>query len=184
MPIPDFTRADYNGPRVIEGEVVGVPVRASSAAFPLAIVYGLVAAIAGSIGYGLVASLGVMISIVTIGIGWLVARAMMTATGGIGARPYQIAACLLTYFASTVGELLHPLWIAHGRGMPLSAMLNSTVIQYFLIGPFLELTSSPFNGALGLIIIFIGLRTAWRLAAGTPGFGQPNGPRMTMFGPR
>jgi hypothetical protein len=36
-----------------------------------------------------------------------------------------------------------------------------------LASPFLELTSSPGGGAIGLIILFVGLNIAWRLTAGT-----------------
>jgi hypothetical protein len=46
MSIPDFERAEYTTPQVIEGEVVGQPLtRRSDAAFPLALLYGAVAAL-------------------------------------------------------------------------------------------------------------------------------------------
>jgi hypothetical protein len=43
-----------------------------------------------------------------------------------------------------------------------------------LASPFLELQSSPGWGAMGLLILFFGMRIAWRIAAGRP-FG--------VFGP-
>ncbi len=185
MSIPDFGRAEYVEPRVIEGEVVGAPLRrGSSNALPLAILYGAVAAVVGSIGYGLVASTGFMISIVAIGIGWLVARAMMTATGGIGGRPFQIAAVVLTYLSVTAGGLLHPLYGLYRQGVPVGRLLeDGFLLKYLLLGPFLDV-GRGLNGIIGLLILFFGLRAAWRMAAGSPGFGNAGGPRMTPFGPR
>lgn len=185
MGIPDFGRAEYVEPRVIEGEVVGAPLRRGSAsALPLAMIYGLLAALVGSIGYGLVASMGFMISIVAIGIGWLVARAMMTATGGVGGRPFQIAAVVLTYLAVSLGNLVHPLWGLYRQGMPMGRLLASPyLLKYMVAGPFMEL-GSGLNGILGLLILFFGLRTAWKMAAGSPGFGDARGSRMSPFGTR
>lgn len=185
MNIPDFRRAEYNEPQAIEGEVVGGPVRNSVGnAFPLALVYGLGAAIVGSIGYGLVSSMGFMISIVAIGIGWLVARSMMTATGGVGNRSCQIAATALTYFAVTAGNLIHPLWKAHQQGFPASIILfNPLLLKYLFVGPLVELQGG-LNGILGLVILFFGLRTAWKMAAGSPGFQRGGNTRVSPFGPR
>ena len=184
MSIPDFERAEYLEPRAVEGEVVGRPQRNSRAAFPLALVFGAAAAVVGSIGYGLVASFGFMISIVAIGIAWLVAKAMMTASGGVGDRSYQIAAAMLTYFAVTFGELVPLLWKAiHVHGAPMSLLLSPVVLRYALLGPFLELRGG-LNGILGIVILAIGIRAAWKLAAGSPGFGSSvRGPRMSPFGP-
>ena len=181
----DFERAEYVEPRVIEGEVVGRPLRSASGAFPLALVYGFAAAIVGSIGYGMVSSFGFMISIVAIGVAWLIARAMMTASGGVGDRRYQIAACLLTYFAVSFGQLIPGLFgyvreVGPQAIIPL-LKLNLSVI---LLGPFLEL-SRGLNGILGIVILGIGIRTAWRMAAGSPGFGSSGvRPRVGPFGPQ
>jgi hypothetical protein len=43
-----------------------------------------------------------------------------------------------------------------------------------LASPFLELTSNPFWGAMGLIILFVGMKIAWRITAGSS---------MEVFGP-
>jgi hypothetical protein len=42
-----------------------------------------------------------------------------------------------------------------------------TLLYYGLASPFLELSSSPGGGAIGLIILFVGLNIAWRMTAGT-----------------
>jgi hypothetical protein len=37
-----------------------------------------------------------------------------------------------------------------------------------LASPFLELSASPFNGLIGLVILMVGIRIAWRLTRGHP----------------
>ena len=78
---------------------------------------------------------------------------------------------VLTYFAVTLGELLD---LLHYSGIPMMAVSRlpaPLLARQLVAGPFLALRN-PLNGGLGLIILFVGLRTAWRLAAGSPGFGQ------------
>jgi hypothetical protein len=184
MSIPDFERAEYVEPQTIEGELVEGSRRVSAAVFPLALVCGVGAAVVGAIGYALVGLTGFMVSVVTIGIGYLVAKAMMTATCGIGGQPYQIAAVVLTYFSATVGELLDMIYHAHQHGMAFSQISPIAVVKYAVFGPMLEVADRPGWGLIGLLILFYGLRTAWQMAAGTPGFGQSGGPRMTVMGVR
>ncbi len=185
MSLPDFTRAEYIQPQTIETGLAGEPIlpRGSAPAFPLAVLFGAAAAVVGSIGYAMVASVGIMFSIVAIGIAWLIVKAMMTASSGVGGRSYQIVAVTLTYFAVSWGDLLHPLWNAHLRGAPWALWWTPMVLKYALLGPILELSGSPFNGLLGLVILFIGLRTAWRMAAGSPGFGDSGRGRRPRIDP-
>jgi hypothetical protein len=186
MSIPDFERAEYEQPTVIDGNTgyVETPQRPGMAAFPLALVYGAGAAIVGAIGYALVGLTGFMVSIVTIGIGYIVAKAMMTATSGLGGQPYQIAAVLLTYLSASVGRVIDIVVEVHKEGYSLSRISPGFLISYSLFGPFLRLTHDLGWGLMGLLILFYGLRTAWQMAAGVPGFGQPGGPRMTVMGIR
>ncbi len=182
MSIPDFERAEYRQPQTIEGQaVVGSSrMRGGAGTFPLALLFGAAAAMAGSVGYALIGFSGFMVSIVAIGVGWLVARAMMTASGGVGGQAYQVAAVGLTYFAVTFGELLD---LLHASGVPLLLVFRipaALALRELAAGPFLALRN-PLNGGLGLIILFVGLRTAWRLAAGSPGFGQSG--RMRRVNP-
>ncbi len=185
MPLPDFTRAEYPQPGPIEGEVVGVPLNQGGTAYlPLAVLYGVAAAIAGAVGYAIIGLSGFMVSIVAIGMGWLIAKAMMTASKGHGGRPFQIAAVILTYFSVTLGQTLDLLWylrphMAQVPGIGFSNELPS-LFKYFLIGPVLDLSSNPISGAIGLLILFIGMRTAWQLAAG----GAAQHHRMGFFGAR
>ena len=186
MNTPDFSRAEYVKPPLIDGETgfVEGSRRARAAAFPLAMVYGVVAAAAGAVGYALIGMSGFMVSIVTIAIGWLVARAMMTATRGVGGREFQVTAVVLTYLASSCGGLIDILVPALKAGYRVSQIPVVFMMKYALFGPILQLASSPLWGLMGLLILFYGLRTAWQLAAGSPGFGQPGGTRVGFMGLR
>jgi hypothetical protein len=187
---PNFDKAEYHEPVVIEGNAVEP--EGLGAAFPKALLFGFVAAVVGSLGYAIISLSGFMVSIVAIGIGWLVAKAMMTASNGIGGRRYQIAAAVLTYFAVSCGEVLHFWWAMRARLAGLDNVfgqqrlwLAEIFLREALIGPFLRLGRSPINGGIGLLILFFGLQAAWRIAAGGPGFGGGNGGRrMTPFGMR
>jgi len=186
MSIPDFERAEYVEPTIIDGET-GYAVgsrRAANAALPLAILYGVGAAIVGAVGYALVGLSGFMVSIVTIAIGWLVAKSMMTATKGIGGRPFQVIAVVLTYVATSCGSLIDILYRVTQHGVKLSQLSPVSLAKYIVLGPILELMGHFLWGAIGLLILFYGLRTAWQMAAGSPGFGQQGGPRISFTGVR
>ncbi len=48
--------------------------------------------------------------------------------------------------------------------------LGSAPLQLAFVGlasPFVELASDPFHGLIGLVILFVGIRIAWKMAAGT-----------------
>ena len=175
------------------------------AAFVRAITAGIGAAIAGMIGYALIAILlqGWVISYMSFAVGWLVGVAMMKASGGVGGRRYQIAAVLLTYAAVSMAAV--PIWIYFANehkpkqteqqrladeqrqledesGQPhrdaapapqekpaltLGPWL-ARVIMLGLASPFIELQGNSLWGILGLVILFIGMRMAWRITAGRP----------------
>lgn len=162
MAIPDFTRADYTRPEpsgsALEGEVVGVPLRRSAGGLlPLAILYGAGAAIVSGIGYAVIGLSGFMVSIVAIGMGWLIAKAMMVASHGVGGRPFQIAAAVLTYFSVTLGQTLDIYWFHRAELVGASVSeLFAIFSKYLLAGPFLRLQNNGISGAIGLLILFIG----------------------------
>jgi hypothetical protein len=142
------------------------------AAFVRALAYGIGAALAGLIGYALIAILlqGWVISYMSIAVGWIVGTAMMKGSNGVGGRPYQIAAALLTYAAVSMAAI--PIWIhlAGARYPQLSSVNLGTLLERLawrgLTSPFIELEGNPFWGAMGLLILFFGIRIAWRIAAG------------------
>jgi hypothetical protein len=188
MSLYDFERGEYVEPQTIDGESGAIEgsQRPRAAAFPLALAYGALAALLGAIAWGAISMTGFMVSIVAIGIGWAVAKAMMTATGGIGGRLYQVFAVVLTYFSCNLGRVLGMFWSDH---VSISAILEVRMlvgsIIYLFAGPFMRFAyDNPFWAGMGLLILFYGLRTAWQMAAGSPGFGQSGGPRMTVMGVR
>jgi len=176
------------------------------AAFVRAITAGIGAAIAGLIGYALLAILlqGWVISYMSFAVGWLVGIAMMKASGGVGGRRYQIAAVLLTYAAVSMAAI--PIWIyfadqhkpkqteqqklaaeqrqledESGQGhqesgpaaepekpaLTVGAWLGRVALLG-LASPFIQLKGDPFWGAMGLVILFVGMKIAWRMTAGRP----------------
>ena len=142
MSIPDFERAEYRQPQTLEGETV-------SGGYSRARGGRFPLAVLFGAAAALVGSLGYAL---------------------IGFSGFMVS-IVLTYFAVTLGELLD---VLHYSGIPLTAVLRvpaSLLARELVAGPFLALRN-PLNGGLGLIILFVGLRTAWRLAAGSPGFGQ------------
>ena len=76
------------------------------AAFTRALVFGAGGAILGLILYAAVGIItGWMIGYVALAVGWIVGKAMMTGSGGIGGRRYQIAAVVLTYAAVSMAAI-------------------------------------------------------------------------------
>jgi hypothetical protein len=175
------------------------------AAYVRALTYGIGAAVAGLIGYALIAILlqGWVISYMSIGVGWLVGTAMMKGSNGMGGKRYQIAAALLTYAAVSMAAV--PIWIhfsternqqkrtqqqkieeeqrelERDSGQQPSEMqpapkpqrpqvsLGAWLGRVALLGlasPFIELEGNFFWGAMGLLILFFGIRIAWRITQG------------------
>jgi len=138
------------------------------AAYVRALTYGIGAALVGLIGYAVIAILleGWVISYMSIGVGWIVGTAMMKGSNGVGGRRYQIAAALLTYAAVSMAEV--PIWIhfAHAP-VNLGTWLGRAALMG-LASPFTQLSGNLFWGTMGLLILFFGMRIAWRIAAGRP----------------
>jgi hypothetical protein len=160
--------------------------------FARAMLYGAGAALAGCILYAAVAIItGMEIGLIAIVVGVMVGKAIRHASNGLGGRPQQILAVLLTYFAITTSYI--PVIIYHGINAPAGATAGSqtnnpnrsnsannadeqgrpqkrmgfgaAVLFLLLIAaaaPFLSLGSGV-SGLIGLFIIFIGLRQAWKL---------------------
>jgi len=138
------------------------------AAYVRALTYGIGAAVVGLVGYAVIAILlqGWVISYMSIGVGWIVGTAMMKGSNGVGGRRYQIAAALLTYAAVSLAAV--PIWIhfAH-EPVNLGTWLGRAALMG-LASPFTQLSGNLFWGAMGLLILFFGMRIAWRIAAGRP----------------
>jgi hypothetical protein len=83
----------------------------SHAAFVRAVTYGAAAAAAGLALYALVGIVtGLVIGYVSLAVGWMVGKAMMKGSGGLGGRRYQLTAILFTYAAVSIAAV--PIGIA------------------------------------------------------------------------
>jgi hypothetical protein len=152
-----------------------------------AVLYGAGAALAGCIIYALVAILFKLeIGLIAILVGVMVGKAIRHASNGMGGRPQQILAVLLTYFAITTSYLVvfvynqvsNPAAVqqraaAKNGGAVATAPVEASkppsfgvaVMMLLLIAaaaPFLALTQGV-SALISLFIIFIGLQRAWKL---------------------
>ena len=174
--LPQFDRAEYvtaaEQQVVTSYEPVGSnwnEPRAEGALFAHALLYGIVAAIVGSVLYAAFTIVThIEIGYVAIGVGYLVGKAMLVATDGLGGRRYQIAAAVLTYVSVSMAFVPETLYLLHKKGVALSQITVrgwAILAGYGVASPFLGLKEGV-GGLLGLFILFIGIRAAWGLAAG------------------
>ena len=135
----------------------------SGALFSQALMLGTMAAALGLILYSAFTIFThFYLSYVALAVGWMVGKAMMSGSNGVGGRRYQIAAVLLTYAAISlsavpirIAELApaaHVDWMDH---MSAFAVLG-------IASPFLYLLTG-ISGLIGLLILFVGLGVAWRM---------------------
>jgi uncharacterized protein (DUF983 family) len=152
-------------------------------AFLKAVMLGIGAAIIGMICYAAFTIMtGVEIGFVSLGVGFLVGKAMKLGSGGLGGRRYQIAAAILTYAAVSLAAIPMAI-LPYGRS---SAPANIGSLVYLgLASPFLQLQADLIHGAIGLLILFIGIQFAWKLTAGseTPSVTGPFVKRAAAPGP-
>jgi hypothetical protein len=95
------------------------------AAFTRGLLFGVGGAIGGLILYAAVGIItGWMIGYVALAVGWIVGKAMMTGSGGIGGRRYQLAAVLLTYAAVSMAAV--PIGIAQAFKVQRAAQTEQT----------------------------------------------------------
>jgi predicted lipid-binding transport protein (Tim44 family) len=171
----------------------------SHAAFMRGLLFGIGGAVLGLILYSAFSIVtGLIIGYVSLAVGYIVGKAIMMGSRGIGGRRYQITAVALTYAAVSIAAV--PIAIAQNmkerKAQPAAAgqvqslsdqnaasgsptgtensgapkqSLGAALGQLALLGlasPFLEL-QDPVHGGIGMIILLVGIRIAWRLAAGT-----------------
>jgi hypothetical protein len=167
----------------------------SHAAFTRGLLLGIGAAVIGLAVYaGFTILTGWYIGYLALGVGWLVAKAIKRGSNGLGGRRYQVAAVLLTYAAISLAAV--PIGISYAfkhnaqqqkQAQPSSAdsttvpggeasaakpviHLRSVAGQLLWLGftsPFMGLQDGV-SGVIGLFILFIGLRMAWKMTAGAP----------------
>jgi hypothetical protein len=175
--------------------------RDTHAAYVRAILFGVGGAILGMVLYATFAIVtGIVIGYAALAVGWLVGKAMVKGSNGVGGRRYQIAAVLLTYAAVSTAAI--PVWIHFsgehkqsqrqqtaqpGQGTESGAqeepassrrpgMLSAlgTLVLLGLASPFLEFSGNPLGALIGLVILFVGMRFAWQMTGARP---------LQVFGP-
>ncbi len=179
----------------------------SHAAFVRAILCGLVGFAIGLVIYAAFAiATGITIGYLALAVGFIVGKAMMIGSRGVGGRRFQIAAVLLTYAAVSMASV--PIAIHNMENQPhqrstaqsqvapkdsssptqdnsageasqengsnanatppkkvTMAGAIGTLTMIGLAYPFLELTEGAY-GLIGLVILFVGMRFAWKMTAG------------------
>ena len=156
----------------------------SHSAFVRGISFGVGGAILGFALYvGFALATGWIVGFVSLAVGYIVGKAIVFGSGGVGGgRRYQVAAVLLTYIAVSTAAVpiaisqqikqknaqqqahaSDPTTAAKPKMSPVKALGVLTIIG--LASPFLDL-ANPAHGVIGLIILFVGIRIAWRLTAG------------------
>lgn len=157
----------------------------SHAAYVRGITFGIGGAVLGLILYVAFAiATGLVIGFVSLAVGYLVGKAIVMGSKGRGGRRYQIAAVLLTYMAVSLAAV--PIAISQhvkqrqtleqSQGGDQAAAtaprpdVAKVVGELTLLGlasPFLDL-ANPTQGLIGLVILFVGLRIAWRITGRKP----------------
>jgi hypothetical protein len=158
----------------------------SHSAFVRGVLFGVGGAILGLVIYvGFALVTGWMVGYISLAVGYIVGKAIVMGSGGSGGRRYQMAAVLLTYIAVSLAAV--PIAVSQHmkhRSVQQHAQVNgSTAVDVLpkmspvkavgvlallgLASPFLDL-SDPAHGIIGLIILFVGIRIAWKITAGSP----------------
>ncbi len=138
----------------------------SHALFICGLIFGIGAAILGLILYATFEiATGLIIGYVSLAVGYLVGKGIKMGSQGAGGRKYQITAATLTYAA--VSLAIVPVLISQSMKMPNAPQVSLGKLAFYgLASPILQL-QDPFHGLIGLVILFVGIRIAWKLAAGT-----------------
>lgn len=193
-PTPQFSTAEYGTQAGAETcKLCGQPLLASyyqttdgkcceacaGKAFPRAVLFGLVGAAIGLALYaGFVIMTNIVIGYVSLAVGFIVAKAILLGSKGIGGRRYQVLALILTYLAVSLSFIPILLSFKH---LSISEVSFAKLLAVGLISPFLELQADPGHGLIGLLILIVGLRIAWKMTAskvlgGMAGSSNTQGP--------
>ena len=141
----------------------------SHALFVHSLIFGAGAAIVGLTFYAAFTIVThLYIGYVALAVGWLVGKAMMTGSKGAGGTRYQVAAVVLTYAAISLASV--PILVARALQQGDANIDWSSVVGQLMMGgiasPFLQLERGV-SGVIGLVILFVGLRVAYKITAGS-----------------
>jgi hypothetical protein len=146
----------------------------SHIAFGRGLLFGIGAAILAMAGYAIFTIVThLYLGYLALGVGWLIAKAITKGSNGLGGIRYQITAVILTYFSIATAEI--PILLAQiVRSPRFHGDLGTVILHnwprllwFGVASPFLDLMAG-LHGIIGLFILSIGLRIAWRLTAARP----------------
>ena len=166
------TSPDFSQPAYAEAPQVNAPATPDSTLFIRAIAFGLGGAILGAILYGgFIALTHFNVGYLAVAVAYFIAKAMTTGSKGQGGRYYQIAALILTYLSVSAADAGVVFWnLRHeGEQIPLSLHNIIALAKIGLEYPFLRFQTEGAVAIIGLIILAVGLRAAWRMTSGIPG---------------
>ena len=138
--------------------------------FVISLLFGVAAAI---VGLGVYAGFTIVthfyFGYVALLVGWIIAKAMMVGSKGVGGPKYQATAVVLTYLAISLAAvpivMVNYAQNADGSQVDWASHVGDLAF-YGLFSPFLRLQAG-ISHIIGLVILFVGIRIAWRIAAGT-----------------
>ena len=145
-------------------------VQATGESFTWGIIGGVAGAIAGTILYvAFIEATHIRIGYLSIAVAFLVAKGMMVGSKSKGGFQYQVSAVLLTYLSVAVGNAV-VIYTVVSKSTPVELNLHNilTLLRYGADDPIRRFQSSGLGAVLGLIILFVGLRAAWRMTSGDP----------------
>jgi len=132
---------------------------------------GLVGALIGAVCYAAFVDLtGWTLGYLAILVGWLIGKGMMMGSEDRGGPEYQVAAVALTYLSVAVAKAaLIWLWASRTHPVPLDISTLLGLAKLGLMFPLLNFMFSPKYGLIGLLILFVGMRAAYRMTSDNPG---------------
>jgi hypothetical protein len=134
----------------------------------ISFLYGLGAAIAGTALFSFVWIVSKSpFALISILIGYMVGKAVRHASRGLGGRPQQIIAVLLTYFSVAMSIVPVVIYQQMEKHTSFNAPQLISLLFVGLISPFLALKAGGIGGILTLLITFFGIQRAWRLTGRT-----------------
>lgn len=141
--------------------------------YPRARMFGIGAALLGLVLYSAVAIVTARVSgLASLAIGYIIGKAMMQGSKGVGGRKYQITAAILTYFAIAMSftpiVINHVMEVNHKGLVDLTALRVgwlTHLLMVSIVSPIYDL-KYPSHGVIGLLILASGIAISWRMTAG------------------
>jgi hypothetical protein len=172
---PSFDRAEYVDaqPYSAAPDPINAPATPDTTLFAQAILCGIGGAILGAIlDGGFIALTHINIGYLALVVAWLVAKAMTLGSRGQGGLYYQVSAIILTYLsvsAAHSGLIWWQLRAEHNLTIPFNLHNLLLLGRLGIIFPYTRFQDSLPSALIGLFILFIGMRAAWRMTSGIPG---------------